>query len=253
MNVGSATSTGALAALLCALLAPSAQAEQERFPLPPREWPSPVMDRQIFAFFLLDQLDYRGQPGSDVFAWDAQAWIGGDYNKVWLKTEGETPTGGSTEEADVQALYARRISPFWFVQTGIRREARPRPASDSAVLAIQGLLPYRFNIEASAFLRGGELSGRLEAEYEVLFTQRLILQPRFETNFATSADPAREIGSGINDVQLGLRLRYEIRREFAPYLGVVWTRQIGDTADLAGARGEDTSEYAVVAGFRVWY
>lgn len=253
MNIHGATSTGALVALLCTLLAPRAQAEQERFPLPPKEWPSPVMDRQIFAFFLLDQLDYRGQPGEDVFAWDAQAWIGGDYNKLWLKTEGESDAGGGTEEADAQILYGRRISPFWFLQAGIRREARPRPAGETAVLAIQGLLPYRFNIEASTFLRSGELSGRVETEYEVLFSQRLILQPRFETNFATSSDPAREIGSGINDVQLGLRLRYEIRREFAPYVGVVWTRRIGDTADLARARGEDTSEYGIVAGFRVWY
>lgn len=221
--------------------------------MPPREWASPVMDRQIFAFFLLDQLDYRAQPGDDLLAWDAQAWIGGDYNKVWLKTEGESEAGGSTEEADVQALYARRISPFWFVQTGIRREARPRPATDAAVLGIQGLLPYRFNVETSAFLRSGELSGRFEAEYEVLFSQRLILQPRFETNFSTSADSQRQIGRGVNDVQLGLRLRYEIRREFAPYVGVTWTRQIGDTADLTRARGEDTSEYAIVAGLRVWY
>lgn len=211
------------------------------------------MDRQPFAFLLLDQLDYRAQPGEDMYAWDAQGWFGGDYNKAWLKTEGEREVGGRTEEAEIQVLYARRIAPFWYVQAGLRREAKPEPSRDSAVLAVQGLLPYRFDVEASAFLRAGDLSGRVDAEYEILFSQRLILQPRLETNFATSSDAARAIGRGVNDVQLGLRLRYEIRREFAPYIGYTWTRRVGETADLARARGQDTSEYGIVAGFRVWY
>lgn len=227
--------------------------QQDPFPLPPKEWPAPVMDRPLLPFILIDRLEHRWQKGNDALTWDAQGWFGGDYNKLWLKSEGERIRGAGTEEADLQALYARRISPYWHLQAGVRRELKPSPAQSYGVLAIQGLAPYWFETEASLFLRGGEVSGRLEAEYDQLITQRLILQPRIETNFSGEADPRRGIGSGFNDVQLGLRLRYEIRREFAPYLGITWRRKVGDTADIARGRGEDVKEYGIVAGIRVWY
>lgn len=239
-------------ALALFLLAAPAFAQQDPFPLPPREWPEPVMDTQRFTFLLLDRIEYRWQKGDDARTWDAQAWFGGDFNKLWLKSEG-AQVAGDTEEAEVQALYARRIAPFWHLQAGVRQEARPKPAQNYGVLAVQGLAPYWFQVEASAFLRSGEISGRLEAEYDQLLTQRLILQPRIETNFSASAEPARGVGSGINDVELGLRLRYEIRRELAPYVGVNWTRKVGDTADLARSRGEDASATSIVLGLRVWY
>lgn len=229
--------------------------QQERvdpFPLPPREWPSPVMDTERFAFLLLDRLEYRAQKGADARVWDIQSWFGGDYNKLWLKSEG-TRAEGRTEEADLQVLYARRVSPYWHVQGGVRSETRPSPRQNYGVLAIQGLAPYWFNVEASAFFRGGDVSGRLEAEYDQLLTQKLVLQPRIETNFSAVAEPARGAGKGLNDIEVGLRLRYEIRREFAPYIGVVWTRKLGDTADLARSRGEDATGRAIVAGLRVWY
>jgi copper resistance protein B len=228
-------------------------AQEDRFPLPPKEWPAPVMDHEPFAFFLLDRLEYRAQKGADALYWDAQAWYGGDYNKLWLKSEGQRTVGGRTQEADLQVLYARRIAPFWHLQGGLRSEVRPGPTQNYGVLAIQGIAPHWFNVEASTFFRNGEISGRLEAEYDQLLTQRLILQPRIDSDFSTRADPARGVGRGINDVVLGLRLRYEIKREFAPYVGITWSQKLGDTADIARNRGENVRATAVVFGLRVWY
>ena len=230
-----------------------AQAQDDRFPLPPKEWPSPVADREPFAFVLLDRLEYRAQKGADALYWDAQAWYGGDYNKLWLKSEGQQTVGGRTADADLQVLYARRIAPFWHLQGGLRSEVRPGPTQNYGVLALQGIAPYWFNVETTAFFRGGEISGRLEAEYDQLLTQRLILQPRIDSDFSTSAEPARGVGRGINDVVLGLRLRYEIKREFAPYVGITWSRKLGDTAGIARGRGEDVRATTVVFGVRIWY
>ena len=226
--------------------------QQDQFPLPPKDWPMPVMDTEPFTFLLLDRFEYRAKSGKDAWAWDAQGWWGGDYNKFWFKSEGESESGSAVEHADVQALYARRISPYWHLQAGVRQDARPKPSRNQAVLAIQGLAPYWFDVEGSLFFGNG-VSGRLDAEYDQLLTQRLILQPRVETNFSGSADPERNLGSGIHDLALGLRLRYEIRRELAPYVGIEWTRKLGATADLARVAGSDVSETALVLGVRVWY
>ena len=242
----------ALIAASLFLAASAALAQQDPFPLPPKDWPKPVMDTERFTFLLLDRFEYRAKSGNDGWPWGAQAWWGGDYNKLWIKSEGEAEWRGPGERADVQALYARRVSPYWHLQAGVRQDARPTPSRTTGVLTIQGLAPYWFDVEGSLFFGNG-ISGRLEAEYDQLLTQRLILQPRIETNFAGSSDPARGIGSGLNDLELGLRLRYEIRREFAPYIGVSWTRKFGGTADFARAEGRDVSERALVLGLRVWY
>lgn len=243
----------ALLVLVFACSLPLALAQGGRFPLPPAEWPSPVMDRQGFTYLLLDRLEYRWQKGDNARVWDAQGWFGGDYSKLWLKSEGEQIAGGKTEEADVQLLYARLIRPFWYLQAGVLSETRPGPSRNYAVLGVQGLAPYEFDVEATLFLRAGEVSGRVEAEYDLLLGQRLILQPRFETGFSGRSDPQRGVGSGINDVQFGLRLRYEIRREIAPYVGFSWGRKVGDTADMARGRGEGVTERGIVAGLRLWY
>ena len=250
----SRTAHSGLALLASALLsfASGALAQQYPFPLPPKDWPSPVMDTQPFTFLLLDRFEYRAQKGNNAVTWDAQAWFGGDYNKLWIKSEGEY-AGGRTESADAQVLYARRIAPLWHVQAGLREEARPKPSQTYGVLALQGIAPLWFNVEASAFFRSGGMSGSLEAEYDQYVTQRLVLQPRVETNFSGYSDPARGVGSGFNDVSFGLRLRYEIKREIAPYIGVTWTRRLGNTADLARAAGEDVGQFAIVAGIRLWY
>ena len=139
------------------------------------------------------------------------------------------------------------------MQGGLRSELRPGPTQNYGVLALQGIAPYWFNVKASAFFRGGNISGRLEAEVDQLLTQRLILQPGIDSNFSTTADPGRGVGRGINDVEFSLRLRYEIKREFAPYIGITWSRKLGDTADIAHGRGEEARSTAVVFGVRAWF
>ena len=211
------------------------------YPLPPKEWPHPVMDHELFTYLLLDRLEYQAQSGDDAWLWDGQAWFGGDRYRLWLKSEGEGQVNGPAGHADVQALLARRLSPYWHLQAGLRDEARPKPSQTTGVIALQGLAPYWFDVEASAFLGNG-ISGRLEAEYDQLLTQRWILQPRAELDWSGSSDEERGVRSGINNVELGLRLRYEIRRELAPYVGINWTRRIGE--------GSDT---ALLIGVRAWY
>ncbi len=243
------------AGLASVILASSAYADQHPFPLPPKTWPAPVEDTMITTFLLADQLEYSwNKKGADSTVWDAQGWVGGDHQRFWFKTEGETLRAGATEDAEVQALYARLIAPFWYLQAGLRYDARPEPTRTYAVVGLQGLAVYWFDVEATAFVSDkGDTSARFEAEYDLLFTQRLVLQPRIETDIAFSADEARGIGKGVNDVAFGLRLRYEIKREFAPYIGMTWRKTFGDTADLARRAGEDVQNRAIVAGVRLWY
>lgn len=241
--------------LVLALLALGVNAqERETFPLPPRQWAEPVSDQPVFPFLLVDRLERRWQKGSDLRTWDVQGWVGGDYNKLWLKSEGEDEVRGRTEQADVEALYARLISPFWHLQAGIRYEDRPSPSRTSLAFGVQGLAPYWFEVEATGYVsEKGKFSAQLEAEYDFLLTQKLILQPLVETTFAASAEEERGIGRGFNNLELGVRLRYEFRRQFAPYIGVTWSRKLGDTADLARRENEDVTERAIVAGLRVWF
>lgn len=242
-------------ALTGLLIGSGALAQQpDQFPLPLKEWPAPVMDRPVFPFLLLDRLEYRWQEGRDLRVWDVQGWIGGDYNKLWLKSEGEDEVGGSTGHADVELLYSRLIAPFWYLQGGFHYEERPSPSRTSLAFGVQGLAPYWFEVQATAYLHeNGKLGARFEAEYDFLLTQRLILQPLVDTEFSADSEPDRGIGKGFNDIEIGLRLRYEIRRQFAPYVGVTWSRKLGDTADLARRAGEDVTERAVVAGLRIWF
>lgn len=242
--------TGVLALALSVSIA---KAQEVAFPLPSKEWPSPVMDTQPFAYLLFDRFEYRAQAGKNLAMWDVQGWVGGDYNKFWLKTEGEREMGGTIERAELQALYARRVSPYWYLQAGVREDAKPTPSRTTGVLALQGLAPYWFNVEAMAFFRAGEVSGRVEAEHDLMLSQRFVLQPRIETVFASSSDPQRGVGHGVNHVELGLRLRYEVKREFAPYIGINWTRRFGETADIARMQGRDVGQFAIVAGLRLWY
>lgn len=218
------------------------------------DWPKPIEDHQILSFLLIDQLEYQAKDGDDSLAWEAEGWIGTDYHKVWLKTEGEKLVGDGVEEAEVQVLYSRLIAPFWDLQAGFRYDPEPDPTRGFAVLGVEGLAPYWFEVEAAAFVSDdGDLSARLEAEYDILFTQRLIVQPLLELNLAAQNVEELGIGSGFTDIELGLRLRYEIVREWAPYIGVSYERKLGETADLAEAEGEEKDNFAVVAGVRFWF
>lgn len=212
------------------------------------------MDDEIFTFVQVERLEYRLRDGKDSLHWDAQGWVGEDYNKLWLKTEGEKVLGGPLDEAEVQVLYSRMIAPFWDLQAGGRFDVRPLPQRGYGVLGIQGLAPYFFEVDAAGFLsHKGDLSARLKGEYELLLTQKLVLQPSVELNLAVQEVEALGIGSGLNDVELGLRLRYEIVREFAPYIGVSWNRKVGKTADFARAEGEDIDTLSFVGGIRFWF
>jgi len=204
--------------------------------------------------FLADRIEAGTGDGDDIYAWDLQGWYGGDIDKLWLKSEGEGGRGGGLASAEMQLLYSRAVSPFFDAQFGVRHDFRPDPERSYLVAAVQGLLPYTFDVEATAFLsEKGDLSGRLEGEYDLRISQRLVLQPRVEINFAIQDVPSLHVGSGIASVEGGLRLRYEIRREFAPYLGMEWERKVGDTADLAQAAGEERRSFAVLAGARFWF
>ena len=224
------------------------------FPLPPQNFPPPVEDHMAFPFILLDRLEYGARDGKDAWTWDAQGWYGGDYNKLWIKSEGQKEIGGRTEEAAVEALYARRFRPFWYYQAGVRVEERPGPRRTFLALGVQGIMPLWFDVEATAYVgRKGEVEARVEAENNFYLTQRLILQPRVETLIATRADEERGVGRGVRSLEAGLRLRYEIKREIAPYIGIQWSRAFGGTADFIRRAGGDAGETSLVAGVRMWY
>jgi copper resistance protein B len=202
---------------------------------------------------LLDQLDWRDTDRSTAFAWDAQAYYGTDYNKLRLKTEGEH-TSGTTEDARVELLWDRIVTRWWSTQAGVRHDFGEGPSRDWLAIGVQGLAPYFFEIEATAYLGdAGRTAARFKAEYELLFTQRLILTPELELNLYGKDDPERRIMSGFSDAQIAVRLRYEIRREIAPYIGVAWTHRFGRTADLLHAAGEDASDVEALAGIRIWF
>lgn len=211
--------------------------------------------RQINSLIMAERLEYQSNDGDPLAVWEAQGWIGGDIQKLWLKTEGEyESSAGQFEEAEVQALYSRAISPFWELQTGLRHDAKPSPTRTYAVVGLQGLAPYWFELDSALFLSDkGDLSARFEAEYELRFTQRLLLQPRLELNLAFSEDADIGQGSGLTTADLGLRLRYEFRRELAPYIGVSWSQSFGSTKDFKRAEGEQANQLSLIAGIRLWF
>jgi Uncharacterized protein involved in copper resistance len=207
-----------------------------------------------FSQIMLDRLEYRTGKGADGYHWEGEGWIGGDINRLAFKTEGEGTIGGSLESAEVQALYSRAIDPWFNVEAGVRHDFRPDPDRTYAVIGIGGLAPYWFEVDAQAFLSTkGDAHLRLEASYDQRITQRLILQPAAEVNIAAQDVPELGIGSGLSDIELGLRLRYEFAREFAPYVGVNWERKLGDSARFARAEGEGASATSLVMGVRFWF
>ncbi len=212
-----------------------------------------TVDDPVLTMVKIDQLEVRSTDGPDPIVLEGEMWIGKDLNKFWLKAEVER-VDNETEEAELQALYSRAVAPYWDLQVGLRRDFRPEPKRDWAVFGVKGLAPYFFEVDAALFVgESGRTAARFEAEYEFLFTQRVILSPEIEINLYGKDDPEIGIGSGLSNIQAGLRLRYEIRREFAPYIGINWTRKFGQTADYARAGGEDIKDTQIVAGIRLWF
>ena len=203
---------------------------------------------------LLDQLEYgRSRDGGNTAFVDGDAWYGGDLDKLWLKFEGEQ-TGGRLRGLWTEALWAHAVATYWDSQLGVRHDSGEGPDRTWAAFGVQGLAPYWFDTEATFYVgQDGRTAARVQIEYEALLTQRLVLQPRLEVNLYGKDDPQRGIGSGLSDLEAGLRLRYEFTRQFAPYVGVVWQQAFGRTADFARAQGEPTDDLQFVAGFRIWF
>jgi copper resistance protein B len=198
-------------------------------------------------------LEYQSRNGQDGYRWEGEGWFGGDINRLVVKSEGEG-SRNSVEAGEVQALYSRAVGPYTDLQIGVRHDFEPNPSRTYLAVGFETLLPYWFQTQGSLFVgERGQALGRLEGSYDLMLTQRLVLQPRAELNFATQNDAATGTGSGLSDAELGLRLRYEIRRDFAPYVGVSWERKVGDTADFARAAGERSESTSFVVGLRAWY
>jgi copper resistance protein B len=213
----------------------------------------PAHDRSINYFMLFDQLEWQTGSGSDAFSWDTKGWVGQDRNRLWFRTEGDR-AGGRTEQAQVNLLYGRAIARWWDVTAGVRLDTLPDTPRSALALGVQGLAPYWFEVEASAYIEpSGRTHVRFETEYDLLITNRLVLQPLVEFEVYGRADRERLIGTGLSTGELGLRLRYEFRREFAPYVGVVWTRKFFGTADQARAAGEDVAGTRLAVGLRTWF
>jgi copper resistance protein B len=201
---------------------------------------------------LADRLEARFDDGHETYLWDVQGWYGGDINKLWLKGEGNF--GEGPDGAEFEALYSRAIAPFFDFQAGVRQDLRSGFDQTHLVLGIQGLIPYALELDAAAFLSNeGDLTGRVEGEVDLQISQRTLLQPRIELNLAAQEIPELGVGSGLGSVEIGIRLRYEIRREFAPYLGIGWQHTLGGTSEFARADGEDRSTWQLVAGVRSWF
>ena len=220
------------------------------------EVPNMQPPNRTFLFF--EVLEFAPAGVESPVRYDFSGWHGGDVNRVWFKADGEqgtTAEGGG--EAELQLAYGRLIHPFWDAQLGVRVDAHYGEGETNTRVALavglQGLAPYWFELEPTLYLdQGGIVSAGLTAAYELLLTQRLVVEPRLESFASLKAVPEFGIGRGLNDVELGLRARYEFRREFAPYVGVVWARRVGGTADLAHAAGEPVRELSFVAGVRLW-
>ena len=204
-------------------------------------------------WFQGDRFESRQRAGGDGYLWDVQGYYGGDYNKLWFRSEGEGTFGEPIESAEVQALWSRAIAPFFDFQAGIRQDFAG-PNRTHAVIGIQGLVPYQFEVNAATFISNkGDVTARIEGELDQRITQRLFLQPRAETNLAAQDIPELGIGAGIDTIEAGVRLRYEFAREFAPYIGVEQEWKLGGSRDFARAAGEDPSVTNYVIGLRFWF
>ncbi|MHB1075298.1 copper resistance protein B [Thiobacillus sp.] len=212
-----------------------------------------MADEHNFGALLIDRLERVYTDNGDTTAYDAQAWFGRDYDRLVLKAEGDIAKG-RLQEARTEALWGHAVATFWDTQLGARYDSGVGPDRGWLAFGVQGLAPYWFNVDATAYVGdSGRTALRLGAEYELLLTQKLILQPRVEMNLYGKRDVARELGSGLSDATAGLRLRYEFTRQLAPYIGVEWARKFGGTADFVRAAGEDTRNTQFVAGLRFWF
>lgn len=219
---------------------------------PPELGGHAVHDKELHYFVLFNQLEWEGGSNGGP-GWDNTSWFGGDRNRLWLRSEGESHDG-RVESAFVDVLWGRPIARWWDLVAGVRQDFRPGPAQTWVGGGVQGLAPYFFDIEATGYVGAeGRTLFRLEADYDLLLTNRLVLQPTVEAELHGKSDPERGVGAGLSTLETGLRVRYEIRRELAPFVGVTWTHSFFGTADMARAAGEDVSSARIAVGVRTWF
>lgn len=221
-----------------------------------RSVPAPGFpDQAPFGGVRFDKLEWNGLGGSDRARWDMEAFVGNDYDKFFFKSEGAFDgRTRSFDEARFQALYSRMISYFFDFQVGVRHDVSPRPSRTYAVIGIEGLAPGFFEIDADAYIsQKGEISGSFTGWYDLLITNRLILQPRIDLRLQLQSVPELELGRGLTDFELGARLRYEFTRNVAPYIGVSWDRKVGETASIALRNQKQPSSVNFVAGVRLFW
>lgn len=244
----------AVASIARGATAQVAAAPEQPVPAGTGEVVQPVMDQMILVHGLLDQFEGRTDGRSPDFRWSAQAWIGTDYDKFWIKTEGFRRSNGTIDDGRHEFLYDRAVSTYFDVQAGLRSDLDSRPTRNWGAFGVQGLAPLFFNIEGTGYVSDqGHLAARFETSYDLMLTNRLILQPEFEVNLYTKSDPTRLVGAGISDIDTGLRLRYEFDRKFGPYIGLAYEGKFGQTASLARRAGESTSGVRFIFGIRSWF
>lgn len=217
-----------------------------------------MMRPPVYTYVAFDELEWSATGEERAVEYDGELWIGGDFNRIWFKAAGEQSTSEAEGQVELQGLYSRAITPFWNLQAGLRFDHHYGDGPDAsrvhAAFGLEGLAPYWFEVEAFVFLSDdADASARLEASYETLLTQRLIVESEIETSVAFQDVPEFGLGSGFTDVELGARMRYEFVREFAPYVGYSWSRKLGGTADLVRAAGGEVGDGAVVVGVHLWY
>jgi copper resistance protein B len=209
---------------------------------------------QSFHQVFFNLAEFQARKGENGYRWDGEAWFGADINRLTLKTEGEGGVRSGIDSAEVQALYSHAIGPYFNLQAGVRHDFQPSPTRTYATIGFQGLAPYMFEVGGAVFLSNkGDVLARLEGYYDQRITQRLILQPRAELNFSAQDVPENRYGAGLVNAELGLRLRYEIARQFAPYIGISYDAKTGRSADFARADGKDPTTTAFVAGVHFWF
>jgi copper resistance protein B len=212
-----------------------------------------VHDQAVHSFVLLDQLEWQAAGSEWGMNLDSRGWVGRDRDRLWLRAEANTERD-RVGEAQAHLLYGRQISRWWDIVAGIREDFRPGPPQTWAAIGIQGLAPYWFEVEATGYVgASGRTHAKIAVEYELLVTNRLVVQPLVEVELVGKSDPERGVGAGLSTTDAGFRVRYEIRREFAPYVGVTWSTKWGETADFAEAAGEDTGGARVLTGVRLWF
>jgi copper resistance protein B len=209
-------------------------------------------ENAIHSFVLVDQLEWLAT-SPRAAGWDAKGWIGQDRDRFWFRTEGEASTA-RLDRTETHLFYGRAIAPWWDIVAGLRHDDGPGPARNWAAVGVQGLAPYFVELEVTGYVGAeGRTHARVEAKYELLVTNRLVVQPLVEVEIYGKDDPERRIGAGLSSADIGLRVRYEIRREVAPYVGVLWSRRFYGTAEMWRGSGYPAANMRLAAGLRLWH